>query len=629
MDELRSFDKAGGLFDFGHPLLNRIVGSFIMATGVSPSTLILCGFTGGMLHCSRNLAQELPCNISNKSLAGQIPSDSVLDQFGTYTNSSAKDIEMNVTDMKACEDDSFDAVIDKEGTPINNTTSLQEKKKLNNETLNLIRAEMSKMEVLRLISMWGRASAKPKPETASVKTERSIPIANDGQVLEYEMVENYSSDYENDRMKFKRGSNGEGSNRKKGLCLITLMKMMKKKMQDSLSKPNILDGFVDNFAPGDNQNQKRKILPFVNDEICSIMLDVSFQRMLKKEKSNHGNEHVALELWSDDVDGMGDFGQYRLTLLELVRLTASFKPLIAITKVLDRIIMIIKSLLLAPLLSQLFHSGAHIGKLKWIRNSMARVTTSSIVPPFKQPISVRSLQPKFYSLRLEFANLNVARGDRITCRYGGGANSRQQDSRRSPQLSSDDDQALDVSTIRSNTVRLIDDQQNMVGIVSKTAAIQMAEEAELDLVILSPDADPPVVKLMDYNKYKYEQQKKKREQQKKSAALRMDQKELKMGYNIDVHDYSVRLRAAQKFLKDGDKVKVIVNLKGRENEFRKNAIELLERFRNDIGELGIEESKNLKDRNMFMVLIPNKVVVQKEVPKKKGKSTGKEMPATV
>ncbi|KAJ0746847.1 putative translation initiation factor 3 [Helianthus annuus] len=183
----------------------------------------------------------------------------------------------------------------------------------------------------------------------------------------------------------------------------------------------------------------------------------------------------------------------------------------------------------------------------------------------------------------------------------------------------------------SNTVRLIDDQQNMVGIVSKSAAIQMAEDAELDLVILSPDADPPVVKLMDYNKYRYEQQKKKREQQKKSAALRMDQKELKMGYNIDVHDYSVRLRAAQKFLKDGDKVKVIVNLKGRQNEFRKIAIELLNRFRNDIGELGIEESKNLRDRNMFMVLIPNKVVVvQKEPPKKKrkSKSTETEVSAT-
>ncbi|KAJ0788790.1 putative translation initiation factor 3 [Helianthus annuus] len=238
---------------------------------------------------------------------------------------------------------------------------------------------------------------------------------------------------------------------------------------------------------------------------------------------------------------------------------------------------------------------------------------------------------KFSGICLQFPKLYVACSDRITCRYGGGSSSRLEDSRRSQSQENDDDQALDLSTIRSNTVRLIDDQQNMVGIVSKSAAIQMAEDAELDLVILSPDADPPVVKLMDYNKYRYEQQKKKREQQKKSAALRMDQKELKMGYNIDVHDYSVRLRAAQKFLKDGDKVKVIVNLKGRQNEFRKNAIELLNRFRNDIGELGIEESKNLRDRNMFMVLIPNKVVVvQKEPPKKKrkSKSTETEVSAT-
>ncbi|KAI3771899.1 hypothetical protein L6452_03071 [Arctium lappa] len=264
------------------------------------------------------------------------------------------------------------------------------------------------------------------------------------------------------------------------------------------------------------------------------------------------------------------------------------------------------------------------------RNQMARVTTTSIIPPFKHPTSVTSLKSKFSTLRLQFPIFYVACGSRITCRYGGGGgNSRQEDSRRSQQTSFGDDRALDISTIRSNTVRLIDDQQNMVGIVSKSAAIQMAEDAELDLVILSPDADPPVVKLMDYNKYKYEQQKKKREQQKKSAALRMDQKELKMGYNIDVHDYSVRLRAAQKFLKDGDKVKVIVNLKGRENEFRNNAIELLHRFRDDIGELGIEESKNFRDRNMFMVLIPNKVVVQKEPPKKKGKSTGTELSTSV
>lgn len=159
----------------------------------------------------------------------------------------------------------------------------------------------------------------------------------------------------------------------------------------------------------------------------------------------------------------------------------------------------------------------------------------------------------------------------------------------------------------------------------------MAEEAELDLVVLSPDADPPVLKIMDYNKYKYEQQKKKRDQQKKSLASRMDLKELKMGYNIDSHDYSVRLRAALKFLKDGDRVKVIVNLKGRQNEFKNVAIELIRRFQNDIGELATEESKNFSDRNIFIVLVPNKALQQKaqEPPKKKEKSAVTEVSAGV
>nr|GMC64869.1 translation initiation factor IF-3-like [Ipomoea batatas] len=145
---------------------------------------------------------------------------------------------------------------------------------------------------------------------------------------------------------------------------------------------------------------------------------------------------------------------------------------------------------------------------------------------------------------------------------------------------------------RSDKVRLIDQQQNMVGIVSKSEAVQKAEDAELDLVILSPEADPPVVRIMDYN------------------------------YNIDVHDYSVRLKAAQKFLKEGDKVKVIVNLKGRENEFRSKAVELLKQFQNDVGELATLEGKNFNDRNMFIILVPNKAIAQKaqEQPKKKEKS---------
>ncbi|KAG6676391.1 translation initiation factor IF3-4, chloroplastic [Carya illinoinensis] len=236
------------------------------------------------------------------------------------------------------------------------------------------------------------------------------------------------------------------------------------------------------------------------------------------------------------------------------------------------------------------------------------------------------------TIRPSSISLSSSLAGSITARYGGGSRfSGSGNSRQYRKSDSDDEKALDISTIRSATVRLIDDKQNMVGLVSKSEAIQMAEDAELDLVILSPDADPPVVKMMDYNKYKYEQQKKKREQQKKSAANRMDLKELKMGYNIDQHDYTVRLKAARKFLNDGDKVKIIVNLKGRENEFRNKAIELVRRFQNDVGELATEEVKNFRDRNVFILLVPNKAVVQKpqEPPKKRDKPAANEVSANV
>ncbi|KAF2310425.1 hypothetical protein GH714_009921 [Hevea brasiliensis] len=253
-------------------------------------------------------------------------------------------------------------------------------------------------------------------------------------------------------------------------------------------------------------------------------------------------------------------------------------------------------------------------------------TTSSLLPLSSNFFGIRlniSKPDSFISLSYAFPTSVV------TARYGGSRS--YSGSRRSRQSDSDEEQALDISSIRSSTVRLIDQQQNMVGVVPKSEAIQMAEDAELDLVILSPDADPPVVRIMDYNKYRYELQKKKRVQQKKSAATRMDQKELKMGYNIDQHDYDVRLRAARKFLKDGDKVKVIVNLKGRENDFRNIAIELIRRFQNDVGELATEESKNFRDRNIFITLVPNKAVLQKtqELPKKRDKSAINEVSAGV
>ncbi|XP_004242613.2 translation initiation factor IF3-4, chloroplastic [Solanum lycopersicum] len=261
---------------------------------------------------------------------------------------------------------------------------------------------------------------------------------------------------------------------------------------------------------------------------------------------------------------------------------------------------------------------------------MAGLTTSTsftLTPISSKPITNKPLflpylnssifGVRFHNPQLRSCSSLIYHSATISARYGGGGGR----GGFRPPPRSEEDEALDISSIRSDKVRLIDDKQNMLGIVSKMEALQRAEDASLDLVILSPEADPPVVKIMDYNKYKYELQKKKKEQQKKNAASRMDLKELKMGYNIDSHDYSVRLKAAQKFLKDGDKVKIIVNLKGRENEFRNNAIELLRRFQNDVGELATEENKNFRDRNVFIVLVPNKAIVQKapEQPKKKEK----------
>ncbi|KAE8711347.1 protein binding protein [Hibiscus syriacus] len=226
--------------------------------------------------------------------------------------------------------------------------------------------------------------------------------------------------------------------------------------------------------------------------------------------------------------------------------------------------------------------------------------------PFKTiPLLLSSLESKLSGIHFRIPNtfsyysLHFSAAPAISARYGGG-NFRSSAPGRSKK--NDEDQALDLSIIRSDSVRLIDEEQNMVGVVSKSQAIGMAEDAGLDLVILSPDADPPVVRIMDYN------------------------------YNIDEHDYAVRLKAARKFLNDGDKVKVMVNLKGRENEFRNMAMELIRRFQNDVGELATEESKNFKDRNIFIVLVPNKAVVQKsqqDPGKKKDKPTKNEVSASV
>lgn len=171
--------------------------------------------------------------------------------------------------------------------------------------------------------------------------------------------------------------------------------------------------------------------------------------------------------------------------------------------------------------------------------------------------------------------------------------------------------------IRVPSVRLLDEEQNMVGVVPTAEAQLRARDADLDLVMIAPDADPPVCRIMDYSKYRYEAQKKKREAQKKAIASRQDLKELKMRYNIDTHDYQVRLRSAMKFLKDGDKVKVVCQFKGREMDFKDLAFKLFQKFIDDIGELGVVESKMaIEGRQMIMLLGPNKTAVAKLQPEK-------------
>ena len=111
-------------------------------------------------------------------------------------------------------------------------------------------------------------------------------------------------------------------------------------------------------------------------------------------------------------------------------------------------------------------------------------------------------------------------------------------------------------------------------------ALQMARERDLDLVVVSPNQSPPVAKILDWGKYKYEADKKAKEAKKKQHVI--DIKEVKMRYKIDVHDYEVRLKAAKKFLASGNKVKVVVMLRGREMQHSHLAMELINKFLNEV-----------------------------------------------
>lgn len=157
--------------------------------------------------------------------------------------------------------------------------------------------------------------------------------------------------------------------------------------------------------------------------------------------------------------------------------------------------------------------------------------------------------------------------------------------------------------IRASEIRLIGADGDNVGVVHPAKAMQLAEEAGLDLVEISPNANPPVCKIMDYGKFKYEQQKRESEARKKQKIIEV--KEVKFRPNTDTHDYEVKMRNVFKFLEGGDKVKVTLRFRGREMAHQNLGRELLERVAEDIKEIGkIENMPKMEGRQMIMMIGP-------------------------
>lgn len=159
--------------------------------------------------------------------------------------------------------------------------------------------------------------------------------------------------------------------------------------------------------------------------------------------------------------------------------------------------------------------------------------------------------------------------------------------------------------IRFPKIRVIDTDGKQLGIMVPRDAQRLADEKELDLVLISDKADPPVCKIMDYGKYKFDQEKKAREAKKKQHTAEV--KEVKFRYNIGEHDYHVRLRSAQQFVADGDKVKATVMFKGREIQHADLAETLLLRLAKDLDAVAeIQQPPKKEGRNMTLILSPRK-----------------------
>lgn len=157
--------------------------------------------------------------------------------------------------------------------------------------------------------------------------------------------------------------------------------------------------------------------------------------------------------------------------------------------------------------------------------------------------------------------------------------------------------------ITVKSVRLISDDGEQLGIVDTDKAQEIADEKELDLVMIAPNGEPPVCKIMDYGKYRFEQLKKEKENRKNQHVV--DIKEIKMTPSIDTHDFETKMNHGRKFLSNGDKLKVTIRFRGREVNHSSLGVQLLERVEEALNGFGtVEKKPKLEGKNMFMIVAP-------------------------
>lgn len=157
--------------------------------------------------------------------------------------------------------------------------------------------------------------------------------------------------------------------------------------------------------------------------------------------------------------------------------------------------------------------------------------------------------------------------------------------------------------IRSKELRVIDTDGTQLGVISREEALELAEKKKLDLVCISPKANPPVCKLLDYGKYKYDLQKKEKEAKKKQKTTQV--KEIRLSTFIEDHDIMVKAKTGAKFLKDGDKLKVSLRFRGREKDYVSRGMEVMHKFAEAVADVGtIDKKPNFEGRSLTMILTP-------------------------